>query len=92
MVSVITQCILIAGMPFIDHFDNGMTLFIEFSVSIYLYLALSLEDLRDDDANIREQTGWAMAVVIITVVAVSVLRLLHKITLYARLLLKRWLN
>ena len=84
MISLIAQCTLIAGLPYIDQFDNGMNLIIEFSVSIYLYLALSIQDLRDDDTNVREETGWAMAVVIIAVVGACVLRLLHKCALYAR--------
>jgi len=71
VVSVIFQIIMVIGHPMTDKWDHRITWMIEASVSIYLYVLLSLTDYSDDN-TLREDKGWVLTLLTVTVVTTNV--------------------
>ena len=72
--------------------DQRMSVFNETATSLYLYLMLLLTDYMGD-TGFREEIGWCLTGVVITVVLVNLLRVLTKVprafTSFVRKI-KRW--
>ena len=58
--------------------DQRMGLMIEGSVSIYLYILLSLTDFCGEN-TLRIELGWVLAMVIATVIGINVILFIWKI-------------
>jgi hypothetical protein len=54
-----------------DKWDQRITWMIEVSVSIYLYVLLSLTDFMGEN-TMREELGWVLTILTGTIVAVNV--------------------
>ena len=76
--SILAQCLMICGHPLQSHFDNYFSLALEFGVSCYLYLLLSLSDFQGFNPALRDLQGWALAILTILVVGTNTLILLLK--------------
>ena len=72
VVSVIFQIMMIIRNPMTDKWDQRITLIIEISVSIYLYVLLSLTDFMGDN-TVRDELGWVLTILTGIVVTVNVL-------------------
>jgi hypothetical protein len=83
VVSVIFQIIMVISNPMIEERDKIITWIIEISVSIYLYLLLSLTDFMGEN-TVRNNLGWALTILTGSVVAINILNFLDK---YGRLYL-----
>lgn len=77
IVSVIFQIMMIIAHPMADGLDQRINLMIEVSVSIYLYVLLSLSDLIEQN-TFREEKGWVLTIITGLVVAINVLVFLWK--------------
>jgi hypothetical protein len=71
VVSVIFQIITVTGNPMTDKWDQRITWWIEVSISIYLYVLLSLTDFIGEN-TVREELGWALTILTGTLVVVNV--------------------
>jgi hypothetical protein len=71
VISVIFQIIMVISNPMTDKWDQRITLMIEVSVSIYLYVLLSLTDFMGEN-NLREELGWVLTILTGTIVAINV--------------------
>jgi len=71
-VSGIFQIMMIIGNPMTEKWDHRMTFMIEASVSIYLYVLLSLTEFMDEN-TLREEKGWVLTILTGTVVTINVL-------------------
>jgi len=71
VVSVIFQVMMVISNPMTDKCDQRITLIIEISVSIYLYVLLSLTDFMGD-STVRNELGWVLTILTGIVVAVIV--------------------
>ena len=65
------------SQPYSSTLDNNMSLFIELSISIYLYILIALTDFMGEN-TLREELGWALACLIMFVVAINILVLALK--------------
>ena len=63
---------MLIGNPMTDKWDQRITWIIEVSVSIYLYVLLSLTDFMGENA-VREELGWALALLTGTILAINCL-------------------
>ena len=96
ILSIIAQCLMILGHPLKSHFDNYFSLVLEFGVSCYLYVLLSLSDFQGvNNTDLRDRQGWALAILTMLVVGTNTLIFLVKKAsstfLYIKqLILKRW--
>jgi len=72
VVSAIVQVNLAIGNPMKDKWDQRITWIIEISVSIYLYVLLSLTDFMGEN-TLRNELGWVLAILTGTIVAINVL-------------------
>jgi hypothetical protein len=63
---------MIIGNPMTDKWDQRFIWIIEISVSIYLYVLLSLTDFMAENTG-REELGWALTILTGTIVAINVL-------------------
>jgi peptidoglycan/LPS O-acetylase OafA/YrhL len=70
-ISVIFQVMMVISNPMTDKWDQRIALIIEISVSIYLYVLLSLTDFMGDN-TVRDELGWALTILTGIVVAVNV--------------------
>jgi hypothetical protein len=70
VVSVIFQLIIIIANPMTDKWDQRITWIIEVSVSIYLYMLLSLTDFMGENA-VREELGWVLTILTGTIIAIN---------------------
>jgi hypothetical protein len=61
----------------IDTSDRRLTWIIEVSVSIYLYVLLSLTDLIGKNI-FRDKAGWVLVVLTVSIVAINVLVFIWK--------------
>jgi hypothetical protein len=77
-VSVIFQIMMVISNPMTDKWDQRISLIIEVSVSIYLYVLLSLTDFMGEN-TLREELGWVLTLLTGSVVAINVLKVLCKI-------------
>ena len=71
VVSAIFQIMMVIGHPMTDKWDHRLTWMIEASVSIYLYVLLSLTDFSDDN-TLREDKGWVLTLLTAIVVTTNV--------------------
>ena len=71
-VSVVFQIMMVIRNPMTEKWDQRITLIIEISVSIYLYVLLSLTDFMGDN-TVRDELGWVLTILTGIVVAVNVL-------------------
>ena len=71
VVSAIFQIMMLIGHPMTDKWDHRITWMIEASVSLYLYVLLSLTDFSDEN-SFREEKGWVLTLLTATVVAANV--------------------
>ena len=76
--SILAQCLMIWGHPLQSHFDNYFSLVLEFGVSCYLYLLLSLSDFQGVNPALRDLQSWVLAILTILVVGTNTLILLLK--------------
>jgi hypothetical protein len=72
VVSVIFQIIILISNPMTDKQDQRIMWMIEISVSIYLYVLLSLTDFMGEN-TLRDELGWTLAIVTGGIVAINVL-------------------
>jgi len=72
VVSAIFQIMMVIGHPMTDKWDHRITWIIEASVSIYLYVLLSLTDFSDG-TTLREDKGWVLTLLTAIVVITNVL-------------------
>jgi hypothetical protein len=63
---------MVIGNPMTDKSDQRLTWIIEVSVSIYLYVLLSLSDFMGEN-TVREELGWVLTILIGAVVAINFL-------------------
>jgi hypothetical protein len=77
VVSVFFQLLMVIGHPMADKWDHRITWIIEVSVSIYLYVLLTLTDFSDEK-TLREEKGWVLTILTGTVVAINVLIFIWK--------------
>jgi hypothetical protein len=56
--------------------ENKFALIVETSVSIYLYIMLGLTDYMGENL-VRDNLGWFLAIIVVSVVLVNVLTLLY---------------
>ncbi len=77
-ISVIIQSLTFASHPMKSSGDQRMSVFIEAATSLYLYLMLTLTDYMGD-TGFRDEIGWCLTGVVITVVGVNLLRVLTKV-------------
>ena len=71
VVSAIFQIMMVIGHPMTDKWDHRITWIIEASISIYLYVLLSLTDFSDE-SKLRDEKGWVLTILTATVVAINV--------------------
>jgi Na+/melibiose symporter-like transporter len=71
VVSVIFQVMMLISNPMTDKWDQRLTLIIEISISIYLYVLLSLTDFMGDN-TVRDELGWVLTILTGIVVAANV--------------------
>jgi peptidoglycan/LPS O-acetylase OafA/YrhL len=69
-ISAVFQILMLIGKPMIDKWDKRINWMIEVSVSIYLYVLLSLTDFMGE-TTIREELGWVLTILTGIVVAVN---------------------
>jgi hypothetical protein len=72
VVSFIFQIIMVKGNPMTDKWDQRIKWIIEASISIYLYILLSLTDFMGEN-TVREEFGWALTILTASTVAINVL-------------------
>jgi EamA domain-containing membrane protein RarD len=72
VVSAAFQIMMIIGKPMTNIWDHRLTWMIEASISIYLYVLLTLTDFSDQN-TLREEKGWTLTILLATVVAINVL-------------------
>jgi hypothetical protein len=77
VVSVIFQIIMVISNPMREKRDQIITWIIEISVSIYLYLLLSLTDFMGENI-VRDNLGWFLTILTGSVVAINVINFLYK--------------
>ena len=70
--SVLFQILMIIGNPMTEKWDKRISLMIEFSISIYLYVLLSLTNFMGEN-TLREELGWILSILIGIIVAINVL-------------------
>jgi hypothetical protein len=74
-VSLVVQIIMIISNPMADKRDQRLTWMIEVSVSIYLYVLLSLTDFMGEN-TLREESGCVLTILTGSIVAFNVLNFL----------------
>jgi len=72
VVSVIFQIIIVIANPMTEISNQRITLMIEASISIYLYVLLSLTDFMGEN-TLREELGWTLAILTGGIVAINIL-------------------
>ena len=77
VVSVIFQIIILISNPMTDKQDQRIMWMIEISVSIYLYVLFCLTDFMGEN-TLRDELGWFLTILTISVVAINVLNVLWK--------------
>ena len=77
-ISVYFQALIILGQPMPNKSDNRFALLIEISVSIYLYVMLTLTDFMGENL-LRDPLGWLLAGIVVSIVFVNVLTLGYSI-------------
>ncbi len=77
MISVIFQILLAIENPMNDKWDRRLICMIEVSVSIYLYVLLSLTDIMAEN-KFRDESGWVLVVLTGSIVAINVLIFIWK--------------
>jgi hypothetical protein len=77
VVSVIFQLFIVISNPMKDKIDRRITLIIEVTVSIYLYVLLSLTDFMGEN-TLREELGWILTILNATIVVINLLLLFWK--------------
>jgi Na+/melibiose symporter-like transporter len=71
VVSVIFQILMIIGNPMTEKWDKRITFIIEATISIYLYVLLSLTNFMGEN-TLREELGWILTLLIGIIVALNV--------------------
>jgi hypothetical protein len=71
LISAVFQIMMLIGKPMTDKWDRRINWMIEVSVSIYLYVLLSLTDFMGE-TKIRDELGWILTILTGIVVAVNV--------------------
>jgi hypothetical protein len=74
-ISLIVQIIMVVSNPLTEKRDQLLTWMIEVSISIYLYVLLSLTDFMGEN-TLREELGWVLTILTGSIVAINVLSLL----------------
>ena len=77
VVSVIFQIMIVISNPMTVKWDQRITCIIEVSISIYLYVLLSLTDFIGEN-KLREELGWVLTILTGAVVAINVLNFFWK--------------
>jgi hypothetical protein len=72
VISVIFQIIIVITNPISEISNQRIKLMIEASVSIYLYVLLSLTDFMGEN-TLRDELGWALAILTGGIIAINVL-------------------
>jgi hypothetical protein len=75
VVSVIFQIIIVISNPMTEKRDQIITWIIELSVSIYLYVLLSLTDFMGEN-TLRDNLGWALTLLTGSIVTMNFLNFL----------------
>ena len=75
VISVIFQIIIVIAKPMTEISNQRIILMIEASVSIYLYILLSLTDFMGEN-TLRDELGWALSMLTGSIVTINVLFLL----------------
>ena len=75
VLSVIFQIIIVIANPMTEKSNQRITLMIEASVSIYLYVLLSLTDFMGEN-TLRDELGWVLAMLTGSIVTINVLFLI----------------
>jgi hypothetical protein len=71
LISFIFQVMIVIGNPMTDKWDRRFTWIIEVSISIYLYVLLSLTDFMGKN-TVREELGWVLTILTGTIVTINV--------------------
>jgi hypothetical protein len=71
IVSVIFQIVMIIGNPMTEKWDKRISLIVEATISIYLYVLLSLTNFMGEN-TLREELGWILSILIGIIVAINV--------------------
>ena len=71
VVSAIFQIMLVIGNPMTEKWDQRITWMIEITVSIYLYVLLSLTDFMGRN-TLRDELGWYLTILTGCIVAINV--------------------
>jgi uncharacterized membrane protein HdeD (DUF308 family) len=90
-ISVLFQGLLIIGRPFIEKYDNRMSLLTEVMVSCYLYILLGLTDYQGENL-IRDQQGLALVFIIGMTVLVNYLFLGYALLKYLHTIYLKFTN
>ena len=77
VVSVIFQIMMVIANPMTDKWDKRITWMIEISVSVYLYVLLSLTDFMGEN-TLREELGWFLTILTGIIVTINVLLFLWR--------------
>jgi hypothetical protein len=72
VISVIFKIMLLTRNPMADKWDQRITWIIELSISIYLYVLLSLTDFMGE-STLRDEKGWILTILTGTAVIINVL-------------------
>jgi len=71
VISVIFQMMMAISNPWTEKWDKLIGWMIEVSISIYLYILLSLTDFMGGK-TVREELGWVLTILTATIVAINV--------------------
>ena len=77
LTSVFFQILLAIENPMIEKSDRRLTWIIEVSVSIYLYVLLSLTDFMGEH-TFRDELGWALVILTGSIVAINLIVFIWK--------------
>ena len=62
---------MIIGNPMTEKWDKRISLIVEATISIYLYVLLSLTNFMGEN-TLREELGWILSILIGIIVAINV--------------------
>jgi len=70
------QALILKGQPMQSDLENGMLMFNEIMVSVYLYILLVLTDFFAEVNPHRENSGWALVLALLVTFAVNLIKFL----------------
>lgn len=65
------QVLIILGKPMHSSLENGMALFNEVMVSVYIYMLFILTDFFAETNLYREHCGWALILIMLSTISVN---------------------